>query len=476
MFIVSIIIPTHNRSASLRRTLDALCKQSYPASQFEVHVVADGCVDNTVEMLQRYQAPFSLRVTEQPGKGSSAARNRGANEARGALLLFLDDDVEPLPELVAEHVRAHHIGSDGQLEEGKQHRVVVAPYPPSFEATGFLQNKLRHSWEGFFEAARQPGHRFTYKDLLSGNVSIAAHLFAQIGGFREHHALQAHEDYELGVRLLKAGVSFSSAPAALARHHETSDLQGILRRKRHEGKADVFLARWHPDISETLPFFRPRLTHIRPLTTILLKRLAFAPPPLQKTLFALLRNSLSLLERLRLREEWSRFFALLQSYAYWCGIVESAASHRALTQLLAEMENCVANSPKTPPLELDLRAGLESAERRLDEERPMAAHLRYGARDVGLIPAQPGAEPLRGAHLRPMLATTFAIPFLEALALDSEITSTFAEECADSLSPEVLAQSIRCQAPWVGRLNQHHMWFEQYTQWNEFEQQRSQKD
>src|SRR5437762_234711 len=41
---ISIIIPTHNRSGSVRRTLKSLCCQDYPANLFEVIVSADGCL------------------------------------------------------------------------------------------------------------------------------------------------------------------------------------------------------------------------------------------------------------------------------------------------------------------------------------------------------------------------------------------------------------------------------------------------
>ncbi len=69
---------------------------------------------------------------------------------------------------------------------------------------------------------------------------------------------------------------------------------------------------------------------------------------------------------------------------------------------------------------INLAAGLEAAERRLDTERPTAAHLWYITgtlrRHIGVLPEQPGAEPWRGAHLRPFLTRRLALPFLRALA------------------------------------------------------------
>jgi hypothetical protein len=82
---------------------------------------------------------------------------------------------------------------------------------------------------------------------------------------------------------------------------------------------------------------------------------------------------------------------------------------------------------------------LEAAERRLDQERPDGAQIRLGPRTVGRIPPQPGAERLRGVHLRHILATDLAWPLLVALAgndiLDepSQICKNLNEACAKAL-------------------------------------------
>src|SRR5262245_19563251 len=131
---ISVIIPTHNRCASLRQTLDALSAQTYPLQQVEVLVVADGCVDGTVEMLRRYRAPFGMRIIEQQGQGPAAARNQGAAHATGRLLLFLDDDVKVVPSLIEAYVSAHQ-RCPGQ--------VVVGYLPPVLESQeGFFRIQL----------------------------------------------------------------------------------------------------------------------------------------------------------------------------------------------------------------------------------------------------------------------------------------------------------------------------------------------
>jgi glycosyltransferase involved in cell wall biosynthesis len=111
---LSVIIPTHNRSAQLLENLSALSRQSWSVSEFEVLVVADACQDDTVERANAYaaQAPYRLRVLSHEARSRAATRNLGAAHAQSQLLLFLDDDVVAQPGLVAAHVRAQGQGPD----------------------------------------------------------------------------------------------------------------------------------------------------------------------------------------------------------------------------------------------------------------------------------------------------------------------------------------------------------------------------
>jgi glycosyltransferase involved in cell wall biosynthesis len=401
---ISVIIPTHNRCASLRRTLDALCTQTYPPQLVHVLVAADGCVDGTVEMLRRYRAPFGMRIIEQQGQGPAAARNHGAAHATGRLLLFLDDDIQAVPSLIEAHVSAHQRGP-GQ--------VVIGYLPPVLASqAGFFRIQLRLWWEAMFDAMRQPGHRCSYRDLLSGNFSLAAELFARIGGFDP--TLRCHEDYELGMRLIKAGASFTFAADALGYHYEMTDLDRSLRRKYQEGQADVLLGSRHPELRRMLPLARFRGPH-SPLSR-LLYALAFAWPGGGDLLAARLRRLLDPLERARLRSRWRRLLDDLLGYWYWRGVGVELGSRRALAGFIEGGQSPVDEGGDE--IEIDLRQGLEAAERQLDEARPSGVHIRYGRQSVGRIPPQPGVEGLRGVHLRPVLATDLAMPLLKALALE----------------------------------------------------------
>jgi len=406
---VSVIVPTRNRASALRRSLDALRAQTYPPERTEVVVVADGCTDETLEMVRRYPAPFSLRCITQPHGGAGAARNRGASAAGGTLLVFLeDDDVEAAPGLVAAHVAAQQRRPGG---------VVIGRLPPLLGAQrGFFRIALRRWWEAKFDALAMPGHRFHAFDLLSGNFSLGADLFARCGGFDP--SLRCHEDYELGVRLMQSGVPFLYAPDALGSHHEGTDLRRALRRKCEEGQADVQIGRRHPDLRRALPL--ARLRPGRSARSRLFFRLAFVRPAAGDAAAGAAARTLDLLERLRLRFRWRRLLDDLLSYWYWRGVAQELPTAAELARFLP-----AASSTPAPEIEVDLRAGIVHAQRQLDEARPGAVRLRLGPQPLARILPQPGAEPLRGEHLLPLLGTHLARPLLRALAQDGAIAPPF---------------------------------------------------
>lgn len=93
---VSILIPTHNRAAILRETIESLARvHRVEGTQVELVVVANACTDDTTRIVAeaRNSVPFDVLCVEEPVAGLNVARNRCAHESRGRLLAYLDDDV-----------------------------------------------------------------------------------------------------------------------------------------------------------------------------------------------------------------------------------------------------------------------------------------------------------------------------------------------------------------------------------------------
>src|SRR5437868_3791234 len=93
MPLLSVIIPTYNRSGLLREALATVRAQA--CADYEVIVVDDGSTDDTADVLARFgegEPPGRFRVLRQANAGQGAARNLGIAEARGEYCAFLDSD------------------------------------------------------------------------------------------------------------------------------------------------------------------------------------------------------------------------------------------------------------------------------------------------------------------------------------------------------------------------------------------------
>src|SRR5437016_5955250 len=92
---ISVIIPVYNGAGHLEACLSALRCSAMPPN--ELIVVDDGSTDNSREIA----AQFSAKVLSTNGRcGPAQARNIGAKEATGDIVLFLDSDVCVYPDTI----------------------------------------------------------------------------------------------------------------------------------------------------------------------------------------------------------------------------------------------------------------------------------------------------------------------------------------------------------------------------------------
>jgi glycosyltransferase involved in cell wall biosynthesis len=94
---ISCIIPTLNRSALLRNTVNSLINQNVLQAMYEILIIDNGSTDDTRKSSQRIikeTANRRIRYIFEPEAGLLAGRHRGALEASGELLVFVDDDIE----------------------------------------------------------------------------------------------------------------------------------------------------------------------------------------------------------------------------------------------------------------------------------------------------------------------------------------------------------------------------------------------
>ena len=142
--IASIVIPTYNGALKIPSLLNALASQT--CKDFEVLVVIDGSTDNTYEIVSGHLSDFQhARIIQQPNKGRAATRNKGAREATGEIVIFLDDDVEPLNNLVELHVQ-HHQTTDNSILVGQLFMDIRDNKNDFFDYRYFIEQK----WDACF--------------------------------------------------------------------------------------------------------------------------------------------------------------------------------------------------------------------------------------------------------------------------------------------------------------------------------------
>jgi glycosyltransferase involved in cell wall biosynthesis len=163
---ISIVIPTRLRDEALARCLENLRPQVASGSA-EVIVTDDGTTDSTQRMIET-RFDFA-RWTQGPRRGPAANRNHGASLARGEFVLFLDDDVEPSPDLLASY------------------RAAVEPGINVYEGRTTCREGLRSPLED--SPVNEDGGR-----LWSCNMMLRRSLWESFGGFDEAFPYPHMED------------------------------------------------------------------------------------------------------------------------------------------------------------------------------------------------------------------------------------------------------------------------------------------
>jgi GT2 family glycosyltransferase len=229
MALVSVILPTYNRLSRLKQVLAAFEQQRYPRDQFNIIVVSDGSTDGTDEYMRNIVSPLEIKFVSQKNAGPAAARNNGIANADSEYVLFIDDDVIPKSDLIAEHMRQHAEQPD---------IVVLGPMltPSDFRLSPWV------AWEQAmlekqYKPMRKGEWKATPRQFYTGNTSLARKFLVTAGGFDER--FRRAEDVELAYRLERLGVKFVFHPQAIGYHYAERSFRSWLETPYAYGCNDV---------------------------------------------------------------------------------------------------------------------------------------------------------------------------------------------------------------------------------------------
>jgi len=190
----------------LAECLESIARSDYPRDLLDVVIVDDGDADDSrpasAVLAVRDRLDVSLRQTS--GRGPAAARNFGASEARGTILLFTDDDCR---------VDSRWLRS---LSEPIRNA-------PTTAAGGRILNRLGDNrWSTASQRVIDLVYAYYNADpgqatfLASNNLAVHADAFRELGGFDER--FRTAEDRDFCRRWLAAGHELIYVPGAVVEH------------------------------------------------------------------------------------------------------------------------------------------------------------------------------------------------------------------------------------------------------------------
>lgn len=211
--LVSVVIPVRNASATLGAQLDALARQDH-RGPWEVVIVDNGSTDDTAAVAAGWADRLpGLRVVSAVDRaGPAYARNVGAAEAKGELLVYCDGDDVASPGWLAAMVAA---ARDADVVGGRLDDTI-------------LNTAVTRSWRPAPPTDAAPPVQRFLPAAASANLAIRKEVLEDLGGWREDY-VAGYEDVELCWRAQLAGRRFAFAPGAVMGYRYRTGLRDLAR-------------------------------------------------------------------------------------------------------------------------------------------------------------------------------------------------------------------------------------------------------
>ena len=225
----SVIIPAYNAERTLSSCLEALVDQSLPKQDYDVIVVDDGSTDSTSEITKR----FNVKYIFQTNQGPAAARNKGAREAVGDIILFTDADCIANHNWIREMAGAFRdtdvVGVKGAYKTGQKEL-----------ASRFAQAEFEDRYDLLKKS--------TSIDMIDTySAAFRRDVFLKMGGFDESFPVANNEDTDLSYRLAADGYKLVFNPGAFVYHTHPDTLRKYLKLKFRRGYWRMVVYRRYPD-------------------------------------------------------------------------------------------------------------------------------------------------------------------------------------------------------------------------------------
>ncbi len=217
---ISVIIPMFNAENTIIQTLRGLETQTI--NEFEIVVVDDGSSDNSSELVSRFQnqSKLQIKLVKQNNTGPAKARNVGASQSVGNIIVFLDSDCVPPANWLEEMVKP----LDGKIVgcncgyKVKNEENLIARYID-------------------YEIAKR------HEKLMGKNVdtigsysaSFFKDIFIKVNGFNVEYPVASGEDFDLAFNLINRGYNLFFTDKTFVYHYHPGSLRKYLKQQYGRG-------------------------------------------------------------------------------------------------------------------------------------------------------------------------------------------------------------------------------------------------
>lgn len=237
---ISVLTAVDDHPPPGELTFEAMFGQTLPPGDYEWIIVGHEppqyYLSSLAKIMQRKPPELRLHFETDTKPGRASAYNRGLALCWAPLILFFGDDFIANPKTVEAHLDFHRQASGrkqvgiGAALLGAEHRTHFTEW---LERSGALYGVPFHA-----DMTAVPTDFF-----YGGNTSIRRDFLDETGPFDEDYRYHAGDDYELGLRLTKLGMTAAYVPGAKAEHFHSITLRDRCEVMHRAGQSAALLAR-----------------------------------------------------------------------------------------------------------------------------------------------------------------------------------------------------------------------------------------
>jgi GT2 family glycosyltransferase len=212
---LTIAIPTYERGTVLCETISLLLRVEDPADEILIVDQTPRHPQPVCSQLESWVNDGTIRHLRLETPSITRAMNTALREARSPLVLFLDDDIIPSPELLRAHRTVHR--------DPNVWAVVGQVLQPGEKPQTFPETDLRKGVIRDLEFRFNSDVALDVQNVMAGNLSVKTERALEVGGFDENYIAVAYRfETDFALRLARAGGRIRFEPSASIRHLKAS--------------------------------------------------------------------------------------------------------------------------------------------------------------------------------------------------------------------------------------------------------------